>query len=256
MTPTPSDWAALRRAAAYALALVAATLFALEPDWLDRPLARGVNDVVARLPEAQNLAFALISPTVQTVAVGLLAWVCWRSGKEDATRARLASGAVAAVLAAVAAQCLNLALPTPPKPIFDPAAGLRASPLFADVDALSESASHSFPSARATLFAGLAIAVTFVRPRLGAIALGCTLALELGRIALGLHYPADIAASFALAAAFVQLAQMRFAAAPGGWLVRWEGRSPLTFYLCVFLACWRLTDRFHDVRDLAAQLIR
>ncbi|MBV8474040.1 MAG: phosphatase PAP2 family protein, partial [Hyphomicrobiales bacterium] len=143
---------------------------------------------------------------------------------------------------------------TPPKPIYDPAAGLRASPFFADVDDLCQRASHSFPSARATLFAGLAIAVAFVRPRLGAAALGCTLALELGRVALGLHYPADIAASFALAAAFVQLAQMRFAAAPGRWLVRWERRSPLTFYLCAFAACWRLTDGFDDVRDLAAQL--
>jgi membrane-associated phospholipid phosphatase len=193
---------------------------------------------------------------VQTIAVGLLTWVCWRAVKEDETRARLAGGAVAAVLAAVAAQCLNLVLPTPPKPIFDPTIGLQASPLFADVDALSERAAHSFPSARATLFAGLAITVAFVRPRIGVVALGCTLAPELARIALGLHYPADIAASFALAASFVQLAQMRFAAEPGIWLVRWERRSALTFYICAFLACWLLTDGFQDMRELAAQLAR
>jgi membrane-associated phospholipid phosphatase len=256
MAQEQSEPAPLKRAVASLLVFLAATVIALRPDWLDRPLARTINGAVSRWEDADRLAFALASPTFQTVSVVFLLWLCWRAEPNAQARARLASGAIAAVLAAMAAHLANLALPTPPKPIFDPAIDLHPLPVLGDIAVLKATsfvASHSFPSARATLFAGLAIAIVLVRSRLGAIALGCTLLTELSRVALGLHYPADIAGSFALAAAFAQLTQLRASAPIGLWFVRWERRSAPTFYAFGLLACYELAGGFQELRDLAAQ---
>ncbi len=246
----------LKRAVASLFAFLAAIIIALRPDWLDRPLARTVNSVAARWQDVDRLAFVLAWPTFQTVSVVFLLWLCWRIEPNDQQRARLASGAIAAVLAAMAAHLANIALPTPPKPIFDPAINLHPPSVLGDIAALRATsfvASHSFPSARATLFAGLAIAIVLVRSRLGAIALVCTLLPELSRIVLALHYPADIVGSFAVAAAFAQLAQLRASTPIGLWFVRWERRSALTFYACGLLACYELAGGIQELRDLVAQ---
>ena len=156
----------LKRAVASLFAFLAAIIIALRPDWLDRPLARTVNSVAARWQDVDRLAFVLAWPTFQTVSVVFLLWLCWRIEPNDQQRARLASGAIAAVLAAMAAHLANIALPTPPKPIFDPAINLYPPSVLGDIAALRATsfvASHSFPSARATLFAGLAIAIVLVR---------------------------------------------------------------------------------------------
>lgn len=260
MTQAPSKSGRLKRAVLFSLLILAASLaVALEPDWLDRPLAKAINVVAGRSQVVDRLAFVLASPTLQTGAVVFLAWLCWRSQGKPELPARLATGAVAAVGAAMAAHLLNLALPTPPKPIFDPAIDLHPVAVLGDIGEMKTTAfvaSHSFPSPRATLFAGLAIAVALVRPRLGAVALVCTLLPELSRIALGLHYPADIVGSFALAAAFVQLAQLSSIAPLGLWVVGWEKRFAPMFYLSGLLACYQLTGGFQDLRDLAGQWLR
>jgi membrane-associated phospholipid phosphatase len=238
------------------LVFLTAAVIALRPDWLDRPLAGTINSVLARWQGADRLAFAFASATFQAVSVLFLLWLCWRAEPNAQARARLASGAIAAVLAAIAAHLANIALASPPKPIFDPAIDLQPPAVLGDIAAFKATsfvASHSFPSARATLFAGLAIAIVLVRSRLGAVALGCTLLAELSRVALGFHYPADTVGSFALAAAFAQVARLPATTPIGLWFVRWERRSAPTFYAFGVLACYELTGGFQDLRDLAAQ---
>jgi undecaprenyl-diphosphatase len=56
------------------------------------------------------------------------------------------------------------------------------------------SADPSFPSDHASAAFAIAFAVFFVSRRAGAVFLGLALAIGLSRIALGLHYPSDIAA--------------------------------------------------------------
>jgi len=154
---------------------------------------------------------------------------------------------------------LQRTLPTSPQPIFDPLLQLHVPAVLGDIDTLrttSSPNSHTFPSERATMFAGLAIAVFLIRPKLGLLALGCTMLADVSRIYLGLHYPADIIGSYSLAAAIVWLAQMQWSSELGLRFVRWESISPSTFYMCAFFAYYQVTTAFQDLRDLAGILLR
>jgi len=105
------------------------------------------------------------------------------------------------------------------------------------------------------MFAGLAIAVFLIRPKLGLLALGCTTLVDVSRVYLGLHYPTDIVGSYSLAAAMVWLAQMQWSVGLGLRFARWESISPSTFYMCSFFACYLVANAFQDLRDLAGILL-
>jgi membrane-associated phospholipid phosphatase len=252
-TRATTDSRCLTYAMAFALLLLAATLLALYPDWLARPLANAINGFTRDWRYADALAFALAYPTLQGVMLVSLIWCCWFSCATADLKARLLSGVLAATIAGLVAHVLKRTLPMPPKPIFDPALQLHLPSVLGDIETLRRTSfpdSHSFPSERAALFAGLAIAILLVRPRLGWVAFGCTLAAEFARVYLGLHYPTDIAGSFCLAAAIVWLAQMRWGAALGFSLVRWEKTSPAIFYAAAFIVCYQLANAFQDLREL------
>ena len=172
---------------------------ALNPDSVHRRLARAINDLTRDREFANALAFALAYPTLQGMTVILLAWSCWFSGLSVELRARLVGGAIAAMLAALIAGVLNRTLPTSPHPIFDAAIELHPPSVLGDIVSLRAELfpnSHTFPSERATLFAGLSIAIVQVRPKLGFIALGCTIAAEVSRTYLGLHSPPTFSGVF------------------------------------------------------------
>jgi undecaprenyl-diphosphatase len=239
--------------------LLGATILALYPDWFDRPLAKAINSLTGDRQVADALAVGLAYPTLQGVIVVSLLWCCWFSGVKAESRAKLMGGAFAAAVAGFIAHILKRMLPTSPRPIFDPAVGLHPPSVLGDINTLRATSfpnSHTFPSERATLFAGLAIAILLVRPRLGLIALGCTLAAEISRIYLGLHNLDDIVGSFSLAAAAVWLAQMRWGSQLGLRFVRWESASAAIFYTCAFLACYQIASGFQDLRDLARPFLR
>jgi membrane-associated phospholipid phosphatase len=249
----------LRNAIAFLLLLLGATILALYPDWFNRPLAKAISSFGGDRQVPNALALGLAYPTLQGVVVVSLLWCCWFSGIKAELRARLASGAFAAVFAGFVAYILNRILATSPKPIFDPAIDLHAPSVLDKMDALGATSfvsAHTFPSERATLFAGLAIAIFLVRPRLGLIALGCTMAPELSRVYLGLHNLNDIVGSFSLAAALVWIAQMEWGSELGLRIVRWESVSAATFYTCAFVACYQIADGFQDLRELAEPFLR
>lgn len=253
-----SDFRSLRNAAVFSLLFLGTTVVALYPDWFDRPVAKAINSLTIDHQFANVLASGLAYPTLQGVTVVALVWGCWFSGLTLDLRARLMSGAVAAMLSAIIAHLVHHGLATSPKPIFDPFLHLDVPAVLGDIDDLKATAfpsSHTFPSERGTMFAGLAIAVLLVRPKIGLLALACTTAAEVSRIYLGLHYPIDILGSFALAAATVWLAQLRSSAKLGSRLIRWELTSPSTFYICAYLASYGASTAFQDLRDLAGQIL-
>jgi len=252
-----SDFRSLRNAVAFSLLFLGTIVVALYPDWFNRPVAKAINNITIDHQLANILAFGIAYQTVQGVTVVALVWCCWFSGLTSDLKARLMSGAVAAILSGIIARLVQRGLPTSPKPIFDPILHVHVPAVLGDIDLLKATSfpsSHTFPSERATMFAGLAIAVLLVRPTIGLIALACTTAAEFSRIYLGLHYPTDILGSFSLAAATVSLAQMQWGSRLGLGLVRWEMASPSTFYMCAYLASYETSTAFQDLRDLAGQI--
>lgn len=260
MDLTPRDVSGPRCTAiafAFSLLLLAAALSAVNPDWIERPLATAINRLTRDRELATAIAFDVAYPTLQGVIVVSLLWFCWFSDP-IASRARLVSGVIAAVLAAVIAWVLHLSLPSSAKPVFDPLLDLHVPAVLGNIDSMRSafSNSHTFPSERATLFAGLAFAMLLVRRDIGLLALACTMVPELCRIYLGLHYPADIVGSFALAAAMVCVAQTGQISKLGLPFVRWEITAASSFYMCAFIASYQMTTAFEGLRDNAALLLR
>lgn len=257
MARTLSDLHCLTHAAALCLLFVGTTFLALNPDWIDRPLAKAVNTVASNQPFASRLAFGAVYPTTEgAVAVSLL-WYCWFAHDGPESRARLVSGVCAAVLAALVAHFLQGTLPTTPKPIFDSALALHIPDVLGDAAVLRSApfaGTPAFPSERAVLFAGLAIAILLVHFELGLLALAWTLMIELARVYLGLHYPTNALGSLALAGTLAWLAQTRPSLELGALVLRWERSAPPSFYLCSFLASY-VVVAFQDLRELAKGLL-
>jgi membrane-associated phospholipid phosphatase len=252
-----------RRCAAYAIAflllLLVAIACAFNSHWIDRPIAKALNEFTRTDGFANTIAYHLTYPTLEGLAVVSLVWACWFSVATAELRARIIAGAFAAVLAGLVANYLHDALPTPPKPIFDRGLDLHLPSVFGDMATLRANSfpdSHTFPSERATLFAGLAITIAIVQSRIGVLALAFTFVVEFCRIYLGLHFFTDIVGSICLAAASVWLAQMRWGVRIGLWFVNWQRASAPSFYACAFLASYFAATTFQELRDLAALLRR
>ena len=242
-------------AIAFIVLFLGAVALACNRDWLDNPVAIGLNQLAVAWHFASRLAAGLSFPSVEGIIVVSLIWGCWFSAADPKARARLVSGLIAAVLAGGVAYLVHRVFPAGPKPILDPALGLHPPGVMGNVDALNPVAlanSGSFPSERATLFAGLAIAVFVVRPRLGRLAIAGTMLVEASRIWLGLHYPSDIIGSFCLAGAMICLGQMRWGALAGRSLINWETASPPSFYMCASFASYEMISGFQDLRELAS----
>ena len=244
----------LKRAVASLFAFLAAIIIALRPDWLDRPLARTVNSVAARWQDVDRLAFVLAWPRISNRQrrVSALAVLAHRT-ERPATRAvgeRRDCGG----------PCSDGGPPCQYRAADAAQADLRSSD-----QPLSAVRPWRHRRPEGDVFRRLPLVPERTRDsvrRIGdrhrrsiraAIALVCTLLPELSRIVLALHYPADIVGSFAVAAAFAQLAQLRASTPIGLWFVRWERRSALTFYACGLLACYELAGGIQELRDLVAQ---
>lgn len=259
MARTLSDFRCLTNAAALCLLFAGTTVLALNPEWIDRPLARAINIAAINQPFARWLAYGVVYSVAEGALVVSLFWYCWFSEVTPQLRARLVSGVCAAVLAALIAQVVQNALPPTPKPVFDPALGLHIPDILGDAAVLRSAPfadGPSFPSPRAVLFAGLAIAILLVRFPLGLLALVCTLVVELARIYLGLHYPTNLVGSLSLAATLAWLAQKRPSLGLGLLILRWERAAAPSFYLCSFLVSYLLVTTFQDLRSLASRLLQ
>ncbi|OAP40035.1 hypothetical protein AU381_10885 [Sinorhizobium glycinis] len=252
-----SDLHRLTQATALFLLFVGTSFLALNPDWIDRPLAKAINTVASNQPFATRLASGAIHPTTEGAIVVSLLWCCWFSHVGPESRARLVSGVCAAVLAAFVAHFLQDTLPTTPKPIFDPALRLQIPDVLGDAAVLRSApfaGSPGFPSERAVLFVGLAIAILLVHFELGLLALVYALLVELARVYLGLHYPTNALGSLTLAATLAWLSQTRPSLELGALILLWERGAAPSFYLCSFQLSY-LIIAFQELRELAESLL-
>jgi membrane-associated phospholipid phosphatase len=235
------------------LVFLCSIVLRLYPDRLDWPVAKSLNDFARSRSFTTRIAFGAAYPTLEGMILVSLVWFCWFADATPIVRAGLITSTGAAVAAGLIAHILRYTIRATPKPIFNPTLRLRPPDVFGDVDVLrTESFPNSpgFPSQRATMFAGLAIAIFHVRTDLGLLALACTVIVEFSRVFLGLHYLTDSIGSFSLGAALVLFSQGSWHLELGLWFVRWEWISASTFYMCAFIASYHVATAFQEVREL------
>jgi undecaprenyl-diphosphatase len=181
-------------------------------------------------------------------ALMALLWWGWFAVGCDADRRRqtIPATLIGCFVALAMARLLALALPFRPRPIHNPALGLR---LPHDVHPATLLGWSSFPSDHAALFTGLASGIGYFAKRIGALAMAYVLVLIcLPRLYLGFHYPTDIVAGALLGIGSVMLMQRSWI----GWaLVQpiWQLalRSPGLFYAGLFLLSFEITVTLYDV---------
>jgi membrane-associated phospholipid phosphatase len=257
MTRAVPAFKCLMAALGFLAAFATAAVLGCFREYFDRPVVQVINHLALSGGVFNRIAVGVTHPTFQGAMIVSFVWCCWFSSSTPELRVRLVRGAAAAVLAGLIAHLLHDWLSFSPKPIFDPSLEIHPLGVLGDMDILratSHPLSPSFPSERATLFAGLAIAVCMVSRKMGSLVLGFTVAVESCRIYLGLHYPTDIIASFCLAATFVRLSEGGALFGLGSQLVKWEHASAPSFYLCGFIASYQMASAFQELRDLAKQL--
>jgi undecaprenyl-diphosphatase len=232
--------------------LTGAIILTLNPEWFNRPVARLLAVVSRDHQLLTELAKILTeNATLHGVIIVALLWYCWfKDGA--AARAMIAVGVSGAILAGIIGRFLQRHFPTYPRPIYDPALQHPGEA----VGAIIRSAANTFPSERATLFAGLAIVIFLVRPRLGLLAMAYTLLVDAARIYQGLHYPADLLGSVAIAALVVWLSQVPWGMTLGRALLLWESRAPAVFYTAAFFISYQMATAFADLRAIISSFYR
>lgn len=252
MWPETANWRTLVVVLALLILAFLATIWiSFHPDLLDRPLARFLNQSTGFREPAGEVAFGLADPTWEGLAMTGLVWYCWFTDLAPEMRARLVTGICASVLAGGLAHVLHRTLPFRPRPLFDTLLNFQPARILGDIDALgavSSAGSSSFPSERATMFAGIAVSIFIARPWLGVLAAISAGLPELGRLYLGLHYPGDILGSISLAAAAVCVAQFGWGVDIGRWILAWERASAPIFYAGAFLFSYQIATAFDSVR--------
>jgi undecaprenyl-diphosphatase len=234
------------------LLLIGAIILTLNPEWFNRPTARLLASLSKDHEFATELAKVLSeNATLHGVIMVALLWYCWF---KDGTPARstIGVGVSGAILAGLLSRFLQRHFPTYPRPIYDPALHIQDR----SVGEIITTAANTFPSERATLFAGLAIVIFLVRPRLGLFAIAYTLMVDIVRIYLGLHYPADLMGSVAIAALIVWLTQMPWGIILGRALLVWEDRAPGVFYTAAFFVSYQMATAFADLRAIVSSFYR
>ena len=248
----PDDYRYKRNAFGSLLLLMGAIILTLNPEWFNRPVARLLAVLAKDLQLATELAKILSeNSTLHGVIIVALLWYCWFKDGAAARRV-IGVGVLGAILAGVLSRFLQRHFPTYPRPIYDPALQSQGG----SIGEFITSAANTFPSERATLFAGLAIVIFLVRPRLGLLAVAYTLMVDTARIYLGLHYPADLLGSVAIAAFFVWISQISWGIALGRALLVWENRYPALFYTTAFFISYQMATAFADLRAIISSFYR
>lgn len=156
-----------------------------------------LNRIVAGSPVA---AIAFLKMADNTILRGFPTFFAlialWFSGDCNKRRARILAGLFVTCLAVVLAVSLQHHLPTHIRPFEDPALHLKAvdeQPIDA-LPSATRKVIYSFPSDTATLYFALA-AIIFLENRMaGSIAfLWSAITVGVARVAVGWHYPSDVA---------------------------------------------------------------
>lgn len=159
---------------------------------MDWPVVRALNAVLARHDGTEDALglFERVSPLIYLLV--LLGCFFLVAGPR---RRELRTGAVAAGLAAAVGLLLVQVIGR----VVD-----RPRPFVAHPDRVHDFLQHAidsgFPSDHATATFAITVAIALRSRRLGAALLAVSLAVVTGRVALGVHYPSDVAAGALLGA--------------------------------------------------------
>jgi undecaprenyl-diphosphatase len=176
---------------------------------LDVPILVELNSIVANNQLAAKVFCAVGSnPILRGGPVFFFMAALWFSGGCKMRRGRMLAGLLAACLATFLSVSLQHHLVTHIRPFQDPAlhlAHIDAVPEVA-LPAMTPRLIDSFPSDTATLFFSLATIIYLEHRMAGSIAfLWSLITTGFVRVALGWHYPSDIAGGIILGVAFVYL---------------------------------------------------
>jgi undecaprenyl-diphosphatase len=152
---------------------------------MDEQLYEAINGFAAHHDGIEDV-FRFFALDAQYAFVALLAFLFLMRGKWGSRNAR--HGVVAALLSAgialLVAHLITLAWDRPRPYVADPG----DSHLF-----IAPSHDPSFPSDHATAAFAIAVSIYLRNRRIGLLALAMALTLALARVAVGVHYPGDVA---------------------------------------------------------------
>jgi membrane-associated phospholipid phosphatase len=223
-----------------------ALALALVPEAFDRPAARLINGFANRSWLFDySVAAASKYFTFSGAALMALIWYCWFENNDLEHRTRILVGTLASLGAGMISRLLQHALPTHPRPYYDPVLDFHR-PLSLEPPSNTW---DSFPSDHVAVFAGLAIVLYIARPRFVMWAILGTIIVESFRAYMGAHYPSDLLAGAALAGSVVWASQTSGPIALGKKVMRCERLSPGLFYLIAFFLSYQIATLFADVRN-------
>lgn len=165
---------------------------------LDLWLLLLLNSLVPHHPELVRLFFALTDNSLyRGIPVFAAIVALWFAGESSERRARMTLGLLATAVATVASVWLQYHYNLHLRPALDPALHLRGA------ESLNLSVwdrRSSFPSDTSTLFFAMSLVAWRERRSYGWICLVWSLfTAGVVRVAVGMHYPSDVLASFLLA---------------------------------------------------------
>lgn len=230
--------------------LLAAIGLARKPYLFDRPVSAFINQFAHRSPSLDLVFWSLDGCFIFSgFALAALIWYCWFGSTQEDSRARILMGTLLAFPIGAVSRLLQHAVPSHPRPFYDPALHFRMPYLMQEHQLNTW---NSFPSDHVTVFAALVTVICIARPSLTKFVIPYFVLVESARVYSGAHYPSDLFGGAALGSMVIWLAQRPRMVAIGRRLLRFEIVSPALFYAFAFFFTSRLANLFLEVRTIGS----
>jgi membrane-associated phospholipid phosphatase len=180
-------------------------------------------------------------------------WFLWFKNSDARDRVRLLIGVATAVAAALLSRAIQFSLPFHARPLYNAALDLKWASQIGPGTLRHWS---SFPSDHATICFGLATVIFLHHRKIGALAFVWTAILCACRVALGFHYPSDIAAGAALGIIAVALSQrIPVTVKAAALLARISQQHQAAFYMVAFFMSYELSVFYTDFQKIVEILM-
>jgi len=201
-----------------------------------------------------NLLLADVTNLYALSGVLLMAVIyhCWQAYGIE-VRARLLTGALAAILAGLFGRFLQHTIPSRPRPMHDPMLDFQLPSI---VDPNTLNAWSAFPSDHAAVWFGLATTILIANRKLGTIALIWAFVTVAIRNYLGFHHPTDILGGALLGFLVVWLSQAEVLQRSARRVVIWGGRHQPVFCAAAFFVSYQIATLFDDLRGVAGSIAK
>jgi undecaprenyl-diphosphatase len=222
---------------------------------LDYAISSFLNSFVGRSPALDEILIRLMGGTSMLSGAMYLSviWFLWFKNTDARDRVRLLIGVAIAVAAALLSRAIQFSLPFHARPLYNGALNLKWA---SQIPPGTLSHWSSFPSDHATICFGLATVIFLRYRKIGALAFVWTAILCACRVALGLHYPGDIAAGAALGIIAVALSErIPVTVRASALLSRISRQHQAAFYFVAFFMSYELSVFYTDFQTIVHILI-